>query len=126
MSVAQADVVRRVEIVETAAIVKAAIGDVMLGRTRRGVRLASLLLVSVGVSDGVVVRLQLRKGLKRAILLANKRCVLKKKESCGWMVAYLGRVREIAGEAKGRKGVDDTTQDIEIFDIQKGNRLMSI
>lgn len=42
------------------------------------------------------------------------------------MVAYLGRVREIAGEAKGRKGVDDTTQDIEIFDIQKGNRLMSI
>ena len=79
MSVAQADVVRRVEIVETAAIVKAAIGDVMLGRTRRGVRLVSLLLVSVGVSDGVVVRLQLRKGLKRAILLANKRCGGKKR-----------------------------------------------
>lgn len=52
--------------------------------------------------------------------------VEKKKESCGWMVAYLGRVREIAGEAKGRKGVDDTTQDFEIFDVQKGNPLMSI
>lgn len=79
MSVAQVDVVRRVETVETVAIVKAAIGDVMLGRTRREVRLANLLLLSVVVSDGVVVRLlRLRKELNRAILLANKRCGGKK------------------------------------------------
>lgn len=73
MSVAQVDVVRRVEIVETAATVKAATGDVMLGRTRREVRLASLLLLSVGVSDEVVVRLRLRKGPNRAIFIGKQK-----------------------------------------------------
>lgn len=75
MSVAQAGVVHRVENVETAAIAKAAIGDVMLGRTRKEVRLANLLLLSVGVSDVVVVRLQLRKEINLYLvlyLLANQ------------------------------------------------------
>ena len=70
MSVVQADVVHRVENVETAAIAKAAIGGVMQGRTRKEVRLANLLLLSVGVSDGVVVRLRLRKGLNIYVVLS--------------------------------------------------------
>lgn len=111
MSVAQAGVVHHVENAETAAIAKAAIGDVMLEITRKEVHLANLRLLSVGVLDVGVVRLQLRKGISLYVMLSCWQTeVWKKTYSCGRMVACLGRVREIAGEAKGRKGVDDTTQ----------------
>lgn len=105
MSVAQAGVVHHVENVETAAIAKAAIGDVMLGRTRKEVHLANLRLLSVGVLDVGVVRLQLRKGISLyAVLSCWQTKVWKKTDTCGRMVACLGRVREIAGEAKVERG----------------------
>lgn len=110
MSVAQAGVVHRVENEETVAIAKVVIGDVMLERTRKEVRLANSLLLSVGVSDVVVVRLQLREGINLYVVLSCMQSMVRKGiDYCGWMVAYLAGVREIAGEAKGRKGVDDTT-----------------
>ena len=86
MSVAQADVVHRVETAATAATVKAAIGGVMPERTRREVRLANSLLLSVGVSEGVVVRLQLRKGINSTFVLSywQPKGAGKKPDSCGW------------------------------------------